>query len=250
MKRKELLRNIATVICVGVILFCGAKIAYKEYNYYSSKKLYSEVQKLQPTQVKVAKETNKGEEKETDNKTKQLEEMNSNYVGWIDIEGTNINYPIVKTDDNEFYLKHGFDRTYNYCGAIFMDYRNPSSLTEKESNSIIYGHNMRNDTMFAELQKYRDKQFYEQHKQITIMDKENQENKYEIISVKLYGNEEFQPQFKWNNSSDYVQYLTDIEKTSLYEIDAQITDQPIITLYTCDYSSKGARLVVTAQRIN
>lgn len=242
MKRKDIVILLGSLVCVGVIFFCGYKIGYKEYKNFQGEKLYDTLQDLEPEQ-KVNNEKHLSE-------TEKLKAINSDYEAWINVPGTNISYPIARGNDNDYYLTHSFDKTDNFCGSIFMDYRNPKDLGEANTNSIIYGHNMLNDTMFAEMQDYKNKDFYEEHKTFTITNTSNEKIPYDIVAVRLYVNGDYKPEFKWNNQEEFKQYVQDMNGKSIYKINCEITNEPIVTLYTCDYTKKGARLIVVGQRHN
>ena len=113
-------------------------------------------------------------------KLDQLQKDNPDIIAWIEIENTNINYPVLQGNDNNYYLKHNYKKEYSINGSIFLDMNynwNPPS-----TNLLIYGHNNKNNTMFQDLLKYKNKQFYEEHpiiKFTTI----NEEANYEILSV-------------------------------------------------------------------
>lgn len=94
-----------------------------------------------------------------------LRSVNPDVIGWILIPGTGISHPLLQTGDNTYYLKHAWDGTRNSCGAVFMDYR--SSLDDW--NAVIYGHNMRNGSMFAEIRQYQDQGFMQEHPLMYIL---------------------------------------------------------------------------------
>lgn len=96
-----------------------------------------------------------------------LRQINSDVVGWILIKGTNINYPIVQGDDNDYYLTHLFDGTVNKSGSIFLDALASPDFSNK--HSIVFGHNMKDDTMFSALLGYSDQTFYNEHRDVLIM---------------------------------------------------------------------------------
>jgi sortase B len=95
-----------------------------------------------------------------------LKAINPDIVGWVMIPGTRINYPIVQAGDNDFYLKHLFDKTYNEAGAIFLDGENDPTITGQ--NNIIYGHNLIDGSMFAGLKAYREQDFFDAHRTILL----------------------------------------------------------------------------------
>ena len=99
-----------------------------------------------------------------------LEALNEEVMGWIYLEGSAINYPVVKGKDNEYYLDHLFDGKYNHAGSIFMDYRNRMDLSD--GHTIIYGHHMKNGSMFAGLSNYMRQEYYEAHPRGVLVTKE------------------------------------------------------------------------------
>ena len=106
--------------------------------------------------------------------------MNSDCVGWIQIPGTDINYPVVQAADNEFYLTHYFNRETAACGAIFMYYRN--DVDAKAEHLILYGHQMKDNSMFKQLNGYKEEIFYKEHPNIKLYLHE-QNYEYEITAV-------------------------------------------------------------------
>ena len=92
--------------------------------------------------------------------------INSDCIGWIRIDGTDIDYPVVQAADNTFYLHHNFNQESAICGAIFMDYRNDIDMTRE--HLILYGHQMKDGSMFKQLNGYKDKDFYKEHPEIIL----------------------------------------------------------------------------------
>jgi len=110
----------------------------------------------------------------------QFTEVNSDYVGWIIIPGTKINYPFVLGDDNTFYLTHNFQKRPLKHGAIFMDYRNKADFSDR--HIVLYGHAMRDQSMFGSIDQYKNRSFYENHSLIEIRLK-NETRIYKIFSA-------------------------------------------------------------------
>ena len=184
---------------------------------------------------------------------KKLKEKYSNLVGWIKISGTNIDYPIMQADDNDYYLKKNYKGEYNMNGSIFLDYR--TEYGNSNYNQLIYGHNNQNDKMFENLLDYENKEFYKENPYIEITtDKEK--NIYEIFAVfksKVYEKNE-DVSFKYYNVIDlsteelFCEYINNCKNKSLYEINIlpEFGDC-IITLSTCEYSNEEGRFVVVAR---
>lgn len=167
--------------------------------------------------------------------------INPDIVGWIFIEGTNINYPIVQGADNDYYLDHLFDGSYNRAGCIFLDYRCSADLSDP--HSILYGHHMRDGSMFTELMNYKDPSFYDNHPTALIVSKtayyeirffsgyvtNNSDNAWDIIP----------------DNDDFPAWLEDIRAKSCFSSDfIPPHDAGIITLSTCTYEYTNAKFVL------
>jgi sortase B len=173
--------------------------------------------------------------------------QNNDLVGWIKIDDTRIDYPIVKGKDNDFYLRRGFDRENNRAGSIFMDYRNIGDGSDL--HTIIYGHRMRNQSMFYDLLSFQDPSFYESHRVIAI--------------ETLYGRKEYRVFAAYTTSTDfyfiqtrfdpstYAKFIAEVKNRSDYDWDTKVHfGDPILTLATCSYDFEDARFVVHAVLIN
>jgi len=188
-------------------------------------------------------------------KYKELYEMNNDLAGWISIEGTNVNYPVMQTVfDEEYYLHRNFDKEEDKEGLPFVDYR--ADLKNRSTNIIIYGHNMKNGHMFHDLLEYEDEDFLNDHKYIRF-DTVRQEAIYEITAVfrskVMYMTDDafkFYNFIQADDESELEDFLQTTGSMSLYPITAQamLTDE-LITLSTCEYSEEDGRFVVVARRV-
>ena len=179
-----------------------------------------------------------------------LYEENRDFVGWVKIEGTNINYPIVQNrEDPCFYLNHGFDKSYSAYGVPFMDAKCSFSFS---NNLIVYGHHMNNGTMFADLEKYKDKTFWENHKQIQFDTLEGL-GTYEVVAAFAFDTNHDQFMFNDYYNMDEVEYWEFIENCQLraaYETGVQAEyGENLITLVTCEYTHENGRFVVVAKKV-
>lgn len=183
-----------------------------------------------------------------------LKEQYEDVVGWLEVPGTNINYPVMQGEDNNFYVKHDYKKEYAFDGSIFLhkDY----DWTIPSSNLLLYGHNNKNDVMFAQLLKYKDENFYKQYPIIKFTTPE-EDAEYEIIAVflsRIYYKSE-QNVFRYynfinaENEVEYNEYVQNAKKASLYNIEAtaKYGDQ-LITLTTCEYSQEDGRFVVVGRK--
>ena len=182
--------------------------------------------------------------------------QNNDMVGWIKVEDTKINYPVMQSKDNpNFYLKHGFDKAYTDYGCPYVQENCDMELPS--DNIIIYGHHMNDGSMFAGLMKFKDKNFWEKHKTIsfdTLTDRQT----YEVIAVfktVVYTNSP--DSFKYyqfvnaETAEDFTAYVEKCKELSLYDtgVTAEYGDK-LLTLSTCEYSRTNGRLVVVAKLIN
>ena len=187
----------------------------------------------------------------------QLEELqkeNSDIMGWIAIPGTNINYPVLQTIDNSFYLTHDFKKEYSENGSIFLD--KDFDLEKPSTNYLIYGHRNKNGQMFDDLINYKKEEFYRKHPTIQFTTfKENSE--YEIIAVflsRVYYKYEINV-FRYYNfidadtREDFDNYVNNCKEAALYDVGktAEYGDQ-LLTLSTCEYSQTDGRLVIVARK--
>ncbi|NMD72454.1 class B sortase [Bacillus sp. DNRA2] len=175
----------------------------------------------------------------------ELQKINKDYVGWIDISETTVNYPIVKGGDNEFYLTHNFYQDTDFAGAIFMDSQNSSGTLDK--NTIIYGHNMKDKSMFGSLQNYLDQDFFEKHKNVTIKNLNDHTYIWEIFSVYETTKVDWM-KTHFENNSDFTAFLKTIENRSIIQSKTEIKeDDTLLTLSTCTKSNDDRRLIIHAK---
>ncbi len=178
---------------------------------------------------------------------KVLLEKNKNTVGWLKIDNTNIDYPVVQGNDNDFYLNHDFYDNKNSQGSIFMDFRNRIDLDDK--HTIIYGHHMKNRTMFNDLNFFKDEDFLKKNKTFT-MKSLYREHRYEIFSTHIYENDPYIIKTRFNNE-EFPIFLELIEEKAEYNTNVDLMqNDKILTLITCAYDFKDARYIVHAKKIS
>ena len=185
-------------------------------------------------------------------KVSELKEQYPNLVGWIKIDGTHIDYPVMQWTDNEHYLTYSYNGNKSKLGSIYL--HKDADVNKPSSNFIIYGHNITTGVMFNELLDYKKQSFYNDHKIIKFTT-ENKDAEYEIVSVfttRVYrDNENAFKYYRFINASnvaEYNDYICNVKKLALYNtgIDAKYGDQ-LITLTTCEYSQKNGRIVIVAR---
>lgn len=176
-----------------------------------------------------------------------LKEKNADTIGWINVNNTNINYPFVQSNDNEYYLTHSFDKKYNEAGWVFLDYRNNKDLSSK--NNILYAHSRLDKTMFGTLKKTLKSDWYQnKDNHIIKISTETENTLWQIFSVYDIPEETYYITTDFNSDVEFETFLNNIKERSLYNFNASLTkDDRILTLSTC--YSKAKRAVVHAKLI-
>ena len=168
---------------------------------------------------------------------------NSDCIGWVRISGTKIDYPVMQTKDSpQYYLRRDFNKQYSYLGTPFMDSRCDVNY---DNNLIVYGHNMRDGKMFADLLKYREKAYFKEHNIIHFITP-NGVQKYSVIAVcKVKDTDEWYSYTTQKDKESFNNLISHIKNKSLYQTDnsAEYGDH-FLTLSTCEYSQTNGRLIV------
>lgn len=158
---------------------------------------------------------------------------------------TTVSYPIVKGGDNEFYLTHNFYQDPDFVGAIFMDYQNSTRTLDK--NTIIYGHNMKDKSMFGSLKNYLDQNFYEKHQKLTLDYLNGHIYTWEIFSVYETNKVDWMITH-FENNSDFASFLKSIKNKSVIQTKTEVREDDIIlTLSTCTKNNDDERLIIHAK---
>ncbi|MDO4618743.1 MAG: class B sortase [Clostridia bacterium] len=170
-----------------------------------------------------------------------LNEENEDIIAWIYQENTLINYPILQSEDNSYYLRRLINGKYNIAGSIFMDYRNSPDFSDK--NTIIYGHNMNNDSMFASVEYYKKQEYYDAHKTAYII---TPEKAFKVHFVSGYVAKASGDQFStFKDDGDFGKYMEEALSKSTFKADYEYKKgDRIVTLSTCVYDFRNARYVL------
>lgn len=177
----------------------------------------------------------------------ELKSQNADFIGWIKIDDTNINYPVMQSKTPNFYLRKNFNKEYSYYGTPYIS---ELCSADKSANLIIYAHNMKDHQMFGDLEKYKSKDFYNSHRYIQFDTLSNQ-GTYEIIAVfKTTANGfDYQNYTDFTNEEQFNTFMDKCKSLSLYETETNsVYGDRLITLSTCEYSRKDGRLVVIAKQ--
>lgn len=171
-----------------------------------------------------------------------LQEVNPQILGWIYSRDTVINYPVVQGDDNDYYLRHLANGTYNSSGCPFLDVKNRADFSDE--NSIIYAHHMQNGTMFAGITWYADQAYFEEHPVLYLM---MAERNYRLEPFAGYTTTMDSSAYRLTipDAHDFAEWLREISRKSDFRVSMRLTTQDrIITLSTCAYSFEDARYVL------
>ena len=179
----------------------------------------------------------------------ELQAVNPDVYAWITVPGTEIDYPILQhASDNSYYLMHNIDGSYGYPGCIYTENLNSKDFTD--NNTVIYGHNMKNGSMFAQLHKFEDADFFKENREVLIYLPEEILH-YTIFAAHIYDDRHLLYSFDFSDPEVYEKYLESIFniRDMSANIDKDITvtkEDQIITLVTCIGSQPNNRLLVQA----
>lgn len=267
--RKKRIYDILLVLCILVFVVSGGMLVYKiiaqKKNDSRLADLSSVVaRELEAEQAEGATAGQEGEAPSEEDKTQaqrqarveaygKIKEQNPDTVGWVKIEGTKIDYPVLQSPDRpNFYLKHDFDQKSSAYGAPYV--AEECDLAGGCANILIYGHHMKNGSMFAALDGYLDPEFRQAHPVIQF-DTLEEYGDYEVMAVfTMSAVDQDNPLYDWitaGTEETFNQYVAYAKRNSAYDmgIDAQWGDQ-LISLITCEYTHRDGRLIVVAKKIN
>lgn len=232
MKRDIIRRGLAAAAC-GAMLFSAWKIYGVHAEYAEGDAFYDTLE------VSVAEPEATAGTAPISVDLPSLRETNEEVVGWLYCQGTPISYPVVQGDDNVEYLHHMLDGSYNAAGTIFADHRSGSG----DRNIVLYGHNMKNGSMFGTLPKYRSQSYYDAHPEMWLLT-ETGDYKVELLAgfVTSADSESYQ---MFAEEAELQAYLREIMLCSDFTSVADMEEvQRIVTLSTCSYEYGDARYVL------
>ena len=266
-KRKELIKFAVIAVLILIVVASFATVVIKVLTDKNHERVLAEIEQSNKDNAFVFT-TIKQSEPESDgtitfdtyeippvlNKYSDTYEKNEDLVGWIKIEDTNIDYPVVQGEDNEYYLSHNFKGKNDANGCIFVDMN--CSIYPRSKNIILYGHHMKSGKMFANLEKYDNYDFYINHRKFTF-DTIYEEAEYEIVFVfRDYVHASDDTEFKYyefvdvTSETEFESYMTDLRNKSIYNSNIPVSfDDELLTLSTCDYMQANGRFVVMAKKI-
>lgn len=245
LKRRINLRSLLLLIFLVVLVFSG----YKIVKWIFSNKQNEEVQSNLSQYVEIKEDENETEDNGYKIDFKALKEKNNDTIGWLKVNGTNIEYVVVKGKDNDYYLSHNFEKQNNSAGWIFADYRNKFDFTDY--NTVIYGHNMKNDSMFGTLENTLKEEWYsnEENRHIVLVTEKGTFT-YEVFSVYEEKASDYPIQTGFPNDNEYLTFLNTIKDKSIKDFNVELSAKKgILTLSTCGNDNKN-RVILHAIKEN
>ena len=236
-------KNTACLILFAILIYSGTKIFNWSKENIQNSSMAQNINKAAVTKP------NTGENNKYTVDFNLLKRQNSDTVAWIKVSGTNIEYPIVKAKDNEYYLTHSFDKSSNSAGWIFADYKNKFDGTDK--NIVIYGHNRKDKSMFGSLRNILSSEWQNnsENTEITFVS-ENENCIYKVFSVYQIEKENYYIKTDFSSNNEFEKFLKTIKTRSVKDFGAPVSSaDSILTLSTCA-ANDNYRTVLHAKKSN
>lgn len=249
-KKRMFIFNVIIVICLVAIIISSYNIAIWFIDNRNSKALLEDIYNT----VTVSEEQVTVDDKSITKKHFDIHELlskNRDTVGWVDVENTNINYPIVQYSDNDYYLTHSFDKSQNSAGWVFADYR--CNCSKLGYNTVIYGHNRKDQSMFGSLQTVLSEEWYSNEDNLYIyLSTLNEDHVYRVFSTFICNDQDVlgYTQTDFSNKEEFASYVQNLRSHSSRDYETDLTNtKQILTLYTC-YGLNNQRLLVCAALVD
>lgn len=238
-KEKRKANKIKIIISIIQLIFIVILI-YSLINiflWYKSNKANKQVMEELSQTIETVKEDGEDDKKYKIN-FEELKSKNFDTVAWLKVENTNIEFPVVKANDNSYYLTHNFNKEGNSAGWIFADYKN--KFNGKDKNIVIYGHNMRDNSMFGSLKNVIKEEWYNnENNKYIILATENEYSIYEVFSVYQIKKEDYYIKTDFNSDKEFEEFLQKVKERSIKDFNIDISkENSILTLSTCANNNK------------
>lgn len=245
-EKADIVYRIIFLVALAVFIFAAVRLIQYGITYWRGSHEYDGLQQY-ITQSKVdAPEGTEAGEQEFSVDFQGLKELNPDCIGWIRFENIDISYPIMQGEDNEYYLHHTFEGQEITAASIFMDCSNAPDFSD--DNTFIYGHNMKDKTMFGKLNNYSDEDFYKENSYFYIYTPEYT-YRYDIFSCYLAAVAEEEDSFytQFGSKEDFQHFIDNVMERSEYDTGVTVTsDDHVITLMTCNKAGYDYRFLVHA----
>lgn len=247
--KRDILYNIAMLVCLAVFLVSGGLLVKRYFDDRQSENEFAALESLIVSDAPAAE----GEESNSA-KFAALRDQNSDFIGWISIEDTKLDFPVMYAPNNkDFYLRHDFNKEYSIYGVPYLDEKTTLGANDQSENLIIYGHNMKTGTIFGCLTGYKQAGYYEEHPYIQF-DTVYGDGTYQVFaafSIDVVADTSFvYNQYVDMDEATYNEYVDEVIARS--DVDTGIRPtygEQLLTLSTCEYSTDNGRYVVVARRV-
>ena len=244
---KKIIYVLFLLLLISVMLISSIFIYNEVKEDNKQEKIFEELSNI----IETKEETStKQENVEDEINIEELYNINNDLVGWLKIDNTSIDYPVMQTKNRpNYYLRRNFYKEYSIMGTPYIA---EQCDLNKSDNLIVYGHHINGNKMFGELEKYKKEEFYKNNSIIKFYTKDEIQE-YKIISVfktVAHTGFEYYKYYNFKNESEFNTFIEKCKKLAFYNIeDTASYGDKLITLSTCEYSQDNGRLVVVAKKI-
>lgn len=234
----SIISTVILIVCLAVFLFSAYKLFGIFHEYNKGDKNYDDLQ----IYIEAPEDTDAPAGFHVD--FDELLKQNGDLAAWIRIGGNiNISYPVMQSEDNDYYLRRLFNKTHNILGSIFIDYKCNADLTDE--NTLIYGHNTKNGSMFGGLKKWEDKKEYDDNPYFYIYTPDGMVHIYQVCAMAVTDDEADNYTIEFENSDDFSSWEKEIQENSLYDTGVELDENSrIVTLSTCTNRTESERFIV------
>ena len=243
------IRLVLVVLCVCVACFSAYKLIGILKEYKQGADTYNDVEEAAfiPPGHDTSDDPDASESLVPDVDFDALKQISSNAAGWLYSPGTVINYPVAKTNNNDYYLTHLIDGTSNANGCFFVDYRNSDGFADP--NTVIYGHRMKNGAMLSSIANYNKQEYYDEHPVMYLI---TPDGKYELQIFSAYITEATSAAYKRTFDSDakFTEWINDAVRHSYVKTDVKVGPQDhVVTLSTCVKAEDTRRFIALGKLV-
>lgn len=241
-KVRRMASNIILVCLIGIMVVSGYNIASSLYKYHVGSKTYNEIAELAGVDIEA-------EEDEFDGNVDfaSLRKRNADTIAWIHLKGTKINYPIVQAGDNDYYLRRMFNGASGIGGTLFVDYRVKQPF--KDFNTIVYGHSMKDKSMFGSLKFYQDSSYADEHSKFDLVTPEGKYRLEVVAFLHIAADNNLYTVVDTGNKAAKDNYVQMLKNNASYTRGSFGSSDTLVLLSTCAYDYDGARHVVVCKKV-
>lgn len=244
-KRAQHWLRAGMLLSLLMFVVSGTALGLQWSRYRQSEQLYQDLRTQSRDTASAGSGENMGGNCASQKNFSSLQAGSPDTVAWITGEDTPIDYPVMHTDNNEYYLSHLYNGEENRYGALFVDCRNTGLFTDP--NTVIYGHNMKNDAMFGSLMGYKEQAYYEEHPTMTLYTPDG-DYTIELLSGTLESGDRESVRFRFESEEDFTGYIQSLQSRSTFSSHGTaVPGDRLVSLCTCTYEQNNARYLVVGR---